>query len=264
MRSGALARCLAGLLAGDGRPAGERRALVQLMVMLATLPPPPDPLGLMPRYGELRETFLAAAGGDDGELAEQAFLELYCHLHGHEAPYTRDERHLVSSSGGYWCHAGGLSPVVKALPWVRPATVSADYGAGNGLQLLLLQRLAPHARTVQIEISSAMIEAGRALQCWLGVPTARVEWINDDVRNVPARGFDIVYLYRPLRPQGAGRCFYQGLARDLAGAEGGVVVLSIADCLRPFLPATFQRLYYDGHLACYRKRTGGPAQVDHA
>ena len=45
-------------LAGDGREPEERRRLARLMRILAELPAPPDPLGLVPRYAELRDSFL--------------------------------------------------------------------------------------------------------------------------------------------------------------------------------------------------------------
>jgi hypothetical protein len=49
----------------------------------------------------------------------------------------------MDRSGGYWCHAGGLSPVLKAGAFIEPDTVSADFGAGNGLQCLLMQKIHP-------------------------------------------------------------------------------------------------------------------------
>ena len=103
---------------------------------------------------------------------EEAFLTLYAHLHMHEARYTPDERGRMDEAGGYWAHAGGLSPILEAAPWIRPNTVSADLGAGNGLQGLLLQILYPHRKTIQIEISSNMVELGKQLQAWLGIPPA--------------------------------------------------------------------------------------------
>ncbi len=194
--------------------------------------------------------------GEEWDPIEEAFLELYCHLHMYEAPYTADERRRVDETGGYWCHAGGLSPVLKASRWIGPGTVTADFGAGNGLQGLLLQKLYPHARTVQIEISSRMTAIGRSLQEWLGIERDRVEWIVDDVCNVSPDGLDFIYLYRPVRPDGEGRKFYERFAAGLARSTEPVVIFSIADCLGPFLPAAFERFYTDGHLTCYRRRTG--------
>jgi len=220
--------------------------------LFASLPAPPDPIGLYPDYAALRDRFLAArARGDDLET-EEAFLTLYCHVHGHEAPYTAEERARVDRTGGYWSHAGGVSPILRAGPHIRPDTVLGDFGAGNGLQGLLIQRLFPHRRTVQIEISSRMVEAGRALEGWLGIPPGRVEWVVGDVLDHSPAGMDFVYLYRPVRPTGEGRAFYEAFAREVGRGVDEVVVFSIADCLRDFLPPEFEVFYTDGHLTCFR------------
>ncbi len=228
----------------------EANRLVKLMSVLDALPPPPDPVGLYPAYQEHLERFRAAAGDDDGEALEEAFLALYCHLHGHEAPYSAAERKRVSETGGYWAHAGGLSPILKAGPLIRPDTVLGDFGAGNGLQGLLMQVLDPHEKTIQIEISARMVEAGQALQGWLGIPDERVEWIVGDVLDASPRGMDFIYLYRPVRPVGVGRRFYERFAEELGKP---VVIFSVADCLREFLPEVFEVFYADGHLTCYRR-----------
>ena len=55
---------------------------------------------------------------------EEAFLLLYAHLHGYEVPYTPDERSRVVETGGYLSHVGGLSPILKAAPFIGPDTVS--------------------------------------------------------------------------------------------------------------------------------------------
>lgn len=243
---------VATLLEGDGREPRERGQLVRLVALLAGLEAAPAPASHFPEYGRLRDRLLRACAGSDGEALEEALLELYCHLHMHEAPYTAAERRLVRSTGGYWCHAGGLSPLLRAGPWIAPDTVSADLGAGNGLQGLLLQRLYPHRRTILVEISSRMVEIGRSLQGWLGIPDARVEWMVGDVREVSVEGVDFLYLYRPLRPEGAGLDFYRRVASELGRAVRPVVVFSVADCLGDFLGPRFERFAFDGHLACFR------------
>lgn len=241
------------LLSDDGRETVERLRLMVLMDLLATLPEPPDATELFPQHSALRDRFLAASHGNDGEILEERFLEFYAHLHMHEAPYTRAERQRVDATGGYWSHAGGLSPILKAGSWIQPETVSVDIGAGNGLQALLMQRMYPHLRCCQIEISSAMVEIGRRLQEWLEIPETRVEWRADDVLETELGGWDFVYLYRPVRPAGPGEGFYARLASALEKEPTEVVIFSIADCLGDFLPATFNRFYTDGHLTCYRK-----------
>ena len=233
--------------------AGELESFVRLMTLFATLPECPDGDGLFPQQAALRDRYLESLEHNDRDAIEQAFLELYCHLHMHEAPYTPDERRRVDETGGYWCHAGGLSPLVKAGPWIGPETVSADFGAGNGLQGLLFQKLYPHKRCVQIEISRRMVEIGRALQAWLGIDADRVEWRVDDVCNQSAAGMDFIYIYRPVRPSGEGRRFYERLAADLGATDRPVVIFSIADCLKEFLPSSFRVFYFDGHLTCFRR-----------
>ncbi len=240
---------------------GER--LARLIGLFAELPEPPDPLGLYPRYAELKQRLLASIESSEAEALEEAFLLLYAHVHGYEVPYTPDERSRVAETGGYLSHVGGLSPILKAAPFIRPDSVSGDFGAGNGLQGLLIQKLTPHARTVQIEISSRMVEAGRLLQAWLGVPAERVDWIVGDVAETSPAGMDFVYLYRPVRPIGAGEAFYRSFAAQLGASVKPVVVFSIADCLRPHLSPDFEVFYSDGHLTCFRRREvpgrSGPA-----
>jgi hypothetical protein len=238
----------------DERPVLERDRLVRLMALFAALPPPPDTGSHFPRYAELQTEFRDSFSSNDPEQIEERFLGLYAHLHMHEAPYTPEERRRVDETGGYWSHAGGLSPILRAGDWLRPDSVSADLGAGNGLQGLLFQKLYPHRRTIQVEISSTMVEIGMRLQRWLGIPEARVEWVVGDVMNASVDGIDFLYLYRPVRPDGPGRAFYERVAAELEDSDRAVVIFSIADCLRGFLSPHFEVFYFDGHLTCFRKR----------
>ncbi len=235
------------------QPQDELRGLVRLMRLFAELPEPPDPFDLYPDYAELKDRFLESAKGSDAETVEEAFLTLYCHVHGHEAPYTPDERAHVNQTGGYWCHAGGLSPILKAEPFIGPNTVSGDFGAGNGLQALLMHKLMPHAKTILVEISSRMVEAGKHLQSWLGIPKERIEWVVGDVADVSPSQMDFIYIYRPVRPEGPGKRFYESFAAELKSIDKPQVIFSIADCLRSFLPNEFKVFYCDGHLTCFRR-----------
>lgn len=249
----------ASLLACDDRAAVETDRLAELIALLITLPPPPDPGGHFPRFSELRQELIRLVRTEaDGETIEEAFLALYEHLHMIEAPYSRAERRRLDETGGYWCHAGGPSPILKAGDWIRPSTVSADLGAGNGLQCLLLQHLAPHARTVQVEISQQAVEIGKRLQGWLGIESSRVTWLASDLLELEVSGLDLIYLYRPLRPQGEGLTFYNRLATSLETSPHQVIIFSIADCLRDFLSDRFEAFYCDGHLTCLRGPTGAP------
>jgi hypothetical protein len=239
-------------LPGEDRSDDERCRLARLVTLLAWLPLPPSGQRLFPLFTSLQDLLRSSLQNGNGESIEEAFLELYCHLHMHEAPYTPRERRVVDASGGYWAHAGGVSPLLRAGRWISPTTVSADYGAGNGLQGLLLQWLDPHALTVQIEISSRMVAIGRRLAGWLGIAPERLRWLVADVRDVPPVGLDFIYLYRPLRPEGPGDAFYRNFAATLEAQPRPVVVFSVADCLRGYLSDRFELLSSDGHLTCVR------------
>ena len=218
----------------SGWDAEESARLAELITLFLELPDPPDSDGSFPEYARLRDRLATTVDGGDTDEVEERFLELYAHLHMNRAPYSNQERSRMDAAGGYWNHAGGLSPILRAEPWIRPDTVSADFGAGNGLQGLLLQVLYPHAKTVQIEISARMAEIGDALRAWIGVPSDRAEWIVGDVLNIPATGYDFIYLYRPVRPEGPGRDFYTRFAHEVESEDHPPIIFSIADCLRDF------------------------------
>ena len=241
----------------SGWDAGEATRLAGLIRLILVLTDPPDPDDLFPDFTRLRDSLATSVDGGDADTIEERFLELYAHLHMNQAPYSDDERSRMDAAGGYWNHAGGLSPILKARPWISPDTVSADFGAGNGLQGLLLQVLYPHAKTVQIEISARMAEIGEGLREWLGVPSDRVEWIVGDVLAVPATGYGFIYLYRPVRPEGPGRDFYTRFAREVESEDRPPVIFSIADCLRDFLTDRYEVFYGDGHLTCFKPRETG-------
>ncbi len=243
---------LSRVFADDERSDVDLERMFELIQLFSELRPPPDPGGDFPCFAALQESLRQTTAGACADDVEEAFLELYAHLHMHESPYSREERTRLDETGGYWSHAGGISPIVKAAGHIGPETVSADYGAGNGLQGLLLQKLYPHRKTIQIEISSEAILIGRRLQRWLEIPEERVEWIAGDVLDYPPVNVDFIYLYRPVRPEGEGIRFYETLARAVSQSPSEVTIFSIADCLRDFLPADFERFYYDGHLSCFR------------
>jgi len=237
----------------DDRPSVEKLRLVELMALMAAQPPLPDLLGFALEYENLKARFIRSIDSGDADLVEESFLEMYCHLHGHEAPYTRAERRRIDEVGGYWCHAGGLSPILKAGDWIGPETVSADYGAGNGLQTMLMMKMYPHRQAIQIEISTTMIEIGKRIQGWLGIEPDSVRWIADDIFKIQPMGMDFIYMYRPVKPEGAGRMFYEQFAVDLQNSDDKVVIFSIADCLKDFLSDDFKIFYTDGHLTCFKR-----------
>ena len=112
---------------------------------------------------------------------------------------------------------------------------------------------AQEAAEAQERAGKATARAVAALR-QAGVPEERIQWIVDDVRTVPATGFDFVYLYRPLRPDGAGREFYERFASEVESEPSPPVIFSIADCLRDFLSERYEVVYGDGHLTCFKPR----------
>jgi hypothetical protein len=230
----------------------EAARLACLVDRFLELQDPPESLPLFADFPAMRDRLAEAIDGSDFEKIEERFLELYAHLHMNQAGYTTEERHRMDTVGGYWNHAGGLSPILKAEPWIDETTRSADFGAGNGLQGLLLQILYPHAHTALIEISNELAEIGDGLREWLGVPSRRITWVVDDVMKVPATGYDFIYLYRPVRPHGPGRDFYTRFAREVESEATPPVIFSIADCRQGFLSTKYDVFFGDGHLTCFK------------
>lgn len=245
------------LFSGAGRDEGEIGLFASLFDLFSSLAEDDSLAGTYPELPSL----VAACGNSlqsgraDG--AETGLAAAYAYLHGADKAYSPAERTKLDALGGYWCHAGGFSPLWRAREHIFPDTCLADYGAGNGLQGLLFQHLYPHRRTTLIEISGPMIERGRELQRAMKIADERIEWIHGSVEKVAPSRFDFIYIYRPLRPEGeAGRRFYRQFAADLASSGGRVVIFSIADCLKDFLDRSCRLFYDDGQLACFRKGAG--------
>jgi len=189
----------------------------------------------------------------EGELPsiENALLGLYVRLHGAGSGYSAYERKILVKRKGYSCHPGGLSALVRAVQFIRPDSIVADLGAGNGLQGLLLQCICPHRKTIQIEISSEMIRVGRIFQQALGISADRVEWVHDDIVNASIEEADFIYLYLPAKPLDGGKKVYEAVARKINAIKRPVVIFSIADCLAGFLAGHLDICYTDGHLTCF-------------
>jgi hypothetical protein len=209
---------------------------------------------VVPSFTKFHRELLAARSGGDEDAAETALARLYCVVHGSGGAYAGGERAAFDALGGYWCHAGGLEPLHIVAPWIGPDTRLADYGAGNGLQGLLMQHLYPHRSTTLVELGGPMIEQGRRLQALLGIPDERVRWVHANILEVPPREFDLVYLYRPVRPEGPGRAFYEMFAREVSAVGHPVTIVSVADCLKDFLPASFRVVRDDGQVVVFANR----------
>jgi len=223
----------------------------ELFDRLATLP---GIDGIVPAFVRFHRELIAAreAGNEDG--IETALARLYCVIHGSGGAYAEEERQEFERLGGYWCHAGGLEPLHVAASLFHPETRFVDYGAGNGFQGLLFQYLHPHRLTTLVELSGAMIEQGRRLQALLAIPEGRVAWAHASIMDVPPRQFDVIYLYRPVRPEGEGRVFYEMFAKEVAQVSHPLTIVSVADCLKDFLPPAFRITYGDGQITCFTNR----------
>lgn len=208
----------------------------------------------LPDLDQYVKSFMVAMEKEDPSSLEYALLNLYIQLHSAGSEYSPSEKELLIKRKGYSCHPGGLLPLIMAEQFIRPESIVADLGAGNGLQGLLLQRICPHRRTLQIELSSEMIRVGRIFQQALGISSDRVEWIHDDMVNVSIEAADFVYIYRPAKPLDTGKELYQVVARKLASVHKPLIIFSIADCLAQFLDERFSIIYTDGHLTCFTKK----------
>lgn len=249
------------LLAAEGED-GERKLLASLALLFDSLVSKEGFRALRPRSEEMLAEVRRRTESGDVEGVTASLVLLYAYLHGSGGSYTEEERSALDAREGYWCHAGGLSPLWRARPHIHQETRSADYGAGNGLQGLLLQHLYPHRRTTLIELGGGMIEEGRALGKMMGIPDEQVRWIHGSVEAVSPRDFDFIYIYRPMKPEGeAGRRFYRWFADELAAAGHPVTIFSIADCLRDHLdPDRFEPFYDDGQLTCFSGGGSGPGR----
>lgn len=197
------------------------------------------------------KTLMEAMKSNDSFALEHAMVNLYAHLHVAGATYSSDELKLLKTRDGYSCISGGLSPLIKAEPFINSESIVADLGAGNGLQGLLLQRLYPHKRTLQIELSSEMIRMGKIFQKALGINNNRLKWINADITDVSLETVDFIYIYRPAHPSENGKKLYQVIANKLITVDKPLIIFSVADCLSEFLDEHFSIFYTDGHLTCF-------------
>ena len=211
----------------------------------------------MPDLDLYVKDFMSALDEKDLSSIEDALLTLYIQLHNAGFRYSPSEIEILKKRNAYLCHPGGLSPLIMAKKFIKPESIVADLGAGNGLQGLLLQRICPHRKTLQIEISSELIRLGKIFQESLGISSDRIEWIHDDIVNVSIDTADFIYIYRPAKPIDRGRELYQSIARKLSAGNKPLIIFSVADCLAAFLDKRFSVFYTDGHLTCFIKNRNG-------
>ncbi len=208
---------------------------------------------MLPGIGPSMDNLVVALDGEDSPALESSLVGLYILLHNAGSWYVPEELEMLKKRSGYLNYPGGLLPIMMAEQYIKPETIVFDLGAGNGLQGLLLQRLYPHRKTVQVELSGEMIRVGRIFQCALHIGDDRVEWLNDDIVEVPLKPADFIYLYRPARPSGSGTEVYRRIAARVAESDRPLVIFSVADCLGRFLDRSLSVVYSNGHLTCFRR-----------
>lgn len=213
----------------------------------------PEVSNLSPVMPAALEACLHARCRGENQVREEALLGLYLCLHSAGSEYAREEHERLVALSGIGNLPGGLTPLLMAAQMIEPGMTFIDLGSGNGLQGLLLQSIAPHALTIQAEISSRMIGVGRTMAEALGLGADRVMWVHGDIANLPfAHEADMIYLYRPVKPHKDGRELYARLAREIELARKTRYIVSVADCLgRHMSEGVFKELYRNEYLACY-------------
>ncbi len=204
-----------------------------------------------PEIATAANEYISKSNQGYNDNSEIAFLNLYCEIHRSGSVYSLNERELLDKKHGYFNHPGGISPLLRAKPFIDESTISADLGAGNGLQGLLFQYLYPHRQTLQVELSTEMILIGKQFQKALKIPEEKIRWINDDILNFDLGEIDFLYLYRPSKPVKDGLSLYQNLQIKLSNRKKPLTIFSIADCLKDFLNEEYKEFYNDGHLTCF-------------
>jgi SAM-dependent methyltransferase len=230
--------------------ASEMATVGQALLEIATVD---DMESLVPEARRIAAEVVNAIEEEDALSVEALITVLYSTLHEAGKRYDDFERTSLDRCSGYSCYAGGITPLISALPYIGPQTVVADLGAGNGLQGLLLQKLAPHRLTIQVEISATLIETGKRFTKALALEEKLIEWRRQDISQTALANIDLIYLYRPARPRDGGDAFYRTLAENLDALQPGLIIVSVADCLGPYLSKTFAKLSDNGHLIIFKK-----------
>ena len=203
----------------------------------------PEVVGLVPEAKAWREHLLGAKKDGDLEEREYALLELYRTLHTAGSGYSKEEQERLNQQKGLHGLSGGLMPLFLAARLMDETTRMVDLGAGNGLQGILLQRLAPHAHTLQVELSSSHVAMGKLFQKVSGVPQSRMDWHIGDLFKAELGTPHLIYLYRPVRPSEVTKPLYQKLAKTMETMEPAPTIVSVADCLTPHFSQNHHPLY---------------------
>ncbi len=194
---------------------------------------------------------------DSGDLIEREYrlLKLYLAIHNTGCDYSSSEADSLKDGAGITNLPGGMYPLIAAARLINENMTSMDLGAGNGLQGLLLQCLTPHRKTIQVELSTKMIEAGKLLHKALKIPQERVRWSAEDISEQRFGDLDFLYIYRPVKPHGEGKKLYEQVAGNLASLDKNITVLSVADCLGPYIKDSFSEFHSNEFFTIYRSST---------
>ena len=189
---------------------------------------------------------------------EVALAELYRVLHMAGAEYSDDETQVIKRTNGIPRQPGGVTPLLMAEQFISSNATVVDLGAGNGLQGLLLRKLIPHKRTVLIEISGAMIEAGKLFQQVMEGEHSAIDWVHGDLMELDFKEIipetpELLYMYRPVKPVGEGKRLYERISKWIDGWDSTGHIVSVADCLGPFLSDSVIKLYEGDFFTLYRK-----------
>jgi len=218
----------------------------------------PEVAGLVPKAPLLADRLRDCARHAGLDERELALSSLYLTLHSAGAQYMPEEDEILARAHGIPKQPGGMTPILLSAPFVKPESTVVELGAGNGLQGLLLQSLARHAQTVMVEISGSLIETGRVLQRAMGLKDESVRWHHADLLEADLPALvggppDLLYMYRPVKPAGRGRRLYERIAEWIQEWPGGQAIMSVADCMSPFLGPGVKKLYEDEYLSVYMK-----------
>jgi len=104
-----------------------------------------------------------------------------------------------------------------------------------------------------------MIEQGRRLQSLLEIPEERVRWVHASIVDVPPgtsmSSISTAHCARRVPAAPSTRCS----SREVARAGHPVTIVSVADCLKDFLPAGFRVVHDDGQVAIFSNQSSPPA-----
>ena len=206
---------------------------------------------LVPQVADRLEALYSARHTGNTDKREDELLDLYLLLHGAGSEYEPEEMNSFRASQGIACLPGGILPLILCSWFINPWSTVSDLGCGNGLQGLLLQVLFPHRKTVQVELSGNLISTGKLYQHILGLDSEEISWFHKDIADMDLSDIDLIYMYRPVRPSGAGAEVYRKIAEQLSRLPHTVTIISMADCLNAFLGNEFSICYRNDFLTIF-------------